>query len=372
MYSVLVVEDEFDIQSNIKTLLEEEGFYVLTANDGESGYKIASEFLPDIIISDISIPKINGYELLKHLQKEKETANIPFLFLTAKVDMEDLRYAMNLGADDYIIKPYKAQDLLRAIDLRLAKKEIFSENIKVLKEQLITRVPHELRTPLVGILGFSEIIKEDISSLEPEEIKSMADVIYRSGKRLLKRIEKMLQFSELVYLDKHEIENFKQVLNPFELESGSLSNEIINYFDEYQRNKDIFIEFDDASLSINERYFKTILYEVLENSVLFSEKGSSILVKGWIEDEHYKIRIHDHGIGMNKKSINNIELFNQFSKNIYEHDGMGVGLSLAKKTLKYYNGYLAIDSKVDQYTVVEFGIPLATTPVIMNTENVHA
>ncbi|MCK9279366.1 MAG: response regulator [Melioribacteraceae bacterium] len=359
MYSVLVVEDELDIQSNIKTLLEEEGYYVLTSNDGEAGYKIASEFLPDIIISDINMPNLNGYELLQLLQEGKDTALIPFLFLTAKVDMEDLRFGMNLGADDYIIKPYKAQDLLKAINLRLAKKEINGENVKELKEQLITRVPHELRTPLVGILGFSEIIKEDIESLPLDEIKSMVDVIHRSGKRLLKRIEKMLQFSELVYLDKNEIENNKNICTPFEIESASFSNEIINYFYEYKRNEDMYIQLDDARLLINDRYFKTILYELLENSILFSEKGTSILVRGWIEDQYYKIKIHDHGSGMDKKSINNIDLLNQFSKNIYDHDGMGVGLSLAKKSLKYFNGYLKIESKEDHFTIVEIGIPIA-------------
>ena len=190
MYTILIVEDESDVRENLKDLLETEGYNALTANDGAEGYEKAMEYLPDLILSDIRMPNINGFQLLELLQKEKDTSQIPFIFLTAKIEMGDLRKGMNLGADDYIIKPFRIQELLNVINLRLRKKENNNESVIDFKKQLITRVPHELRTPLVGIIGFSDMLANEEFDLSPDDIKKMAGVINKSGKRLHKRIEK--------------------------------------------------------------------------------------------------------------------------------------------------------------------------------------
>ena len=121
MKKILVIEDEENILSNLKFLLDANGFETLTAVDGLEGLQIAKKNLPDLIVSDIMMPKIDGYELKAKLNASKRTSTIPFIFLTAKAEMQDLREGMNLGADDYLIKPFKSADLLRAIEIRLKK-----------------------------------------------------------------------------------------------------------------------------------------------------------------------------------------------------------------------------------------------------------
>ncbi len=123
---VLVIEDEFGIRANIETLLIEEGYEVETASNGIIGVEKAKAFLPDIIICDILMNGMNGYEVLNRLLEDKKTCSIPFIFLTAKAEKEEIRLGMELGADDYITKPFKNNELLHAIETRLRKKMIYT------------------------------------------------------------------------------------------------------------------------------------------------------------------------------------------------------------------------------------------------------
>ena len=121
---ILLVEDDLFLLSNIKEILEEEGFLIKTEADGKNGIITAHNWLPDLIICDISIPDKNGYEVLNAVQNNDKTKKIPFIFLTAKVEKEDVRRGMQLGADDYIFKPFDLDDLLKSINLRLEKSNL--------------------------------------------------------------------------------------------------------------------------------------------------------------------------------------------------------------------------------------------------------
>ncbi|MCZ7603024.1 MAG: response regulator [Melioribacteraceae bacterium] len=118
---ILVIEDDPILIRNLKDILEEEGYEVHIAVDGEDGINLAKEAQPNLIICDISIPNKDGYEVLKEISQSDKTKNIPFIFLTAKVEREDLRKGMQLGADDYIFKPFDIWDLLNSIKVRLNK-----------------------------------------------------------------------------------------------------------------------------------------------------------------------------------------------------------------------------------------------------------
>lgn len=123
MKTILLIEDNDMIQDNIKEILELAGYVVLTADDGKSGIKIAIEQKPDLIISDINMPELDGYGVLHLIQKRPEFLNTPFIFLTGKVDRDEFRKGMEMGADDYITKPFTDTEILNAVESRLAKAE---------------------------------------------------------------------------------------------------------------------------------------------------------------------------------------------------------------------------------------------------------
>lgn len=127
---LLLIEDELDLADNIKSILELNEFDVTTARDGVEGIRLAKQIVPDIIISDIQMPNKTGYEVFEDLSGDEKTASIPFIFLTAKVEHKDLRKGMELGADDYIFKPFHSKELISAIHSRLRRaNSIKSKNL---------------------------------------------------------------------------------------------------------------------------------------------------------------------------------------------------------------------------------------------------
>lgn len=128
---ILVIEDEQNVRDNIEILLEEERYDVFTAENGHKGIKLAKEIMPDLIICDIMMPEKDGYEVIRTLSKDPKTFGIPFLFLTAKIGNDEFRKGMNLGADDYLTKPFKTDDLLDSIKVRLEKYGKLKEQQKI-------------------------------------------------------------------------------------------------------------------------------------------------------------------------------------------------------------------------------------------------
>lgn len=128
---ILVIEDEPPVRANILELFEAEDFEVVSAENGFVGTLWALEHIPDLIICDVMMPEIDGYEVLRVLRQDPVTATIPFIFLTAMADKADIRQGMNLGADDYLTKPFTRAELLGAVSCRLAKQTALSQQYKI-------------------------------------------------------------------------------------------------------------------------------------------------------------------------------------------------------------------------------------------------
>ena len=123
MKKILVIEDDFSVRSNILDLLEAEDFNAIGAENGFIGALWAQQHLPDLIICDVMMPEVDGYEVLNALRSQPTTATIPFIFLTAMADKTNIRYGMEMGADDYVTKPFTTEELLNAIATRFAKQD---------------------------------------------------------------------------------------------------------------------------------------------------------------------------------------------------------------------------------------------------------
>lgn len=135
MKKILVIEDEPDVRANIIELLEAEEFNVVGAENGFFGALWAQEYLPDLIICDIRMPELNGYDVLTALCQDSVTATIAFIFLTANADRSDMRRGMELGADDYLTKPFTRAELLNAIASRFAKHEVVMQQYNSKRKQ---------------------------------------------------------------------------------------------------------------------------------------------------------------------------------------------------------------------------------------------
>jgi DNA-binding response OmpR family regulator len=201
MRCILLVEDEKQLADNISTLLENEGYGVIYAENGLEAVNILHDIVPDLIISDIIMPYVDGYELFQKVKQDSKTKYIPFLFLTVKCDPASLRWGMNLGVDDYIVKPFASDDLLQAIKTRLDKSYSINARLDEIRNSISKYVPHELRTPLVAILGYLQLVLNEHELMGKNEIIDMVERVFIGAKRLHARIEKFLLLTELEPVD---------------------------------------------------------------------------------------------------------------------------------------------------------------------------
>jgi len=358
---ILIVEDEKEICNDLVKILQLSEYETIHAYNGIDGYRLACKHLPDLIISDIMIPGFNGYELLSKLQEKPETSAIPFLFLSAKSNKFDLREAMNLGADDFITKPFDIDELLNTIRIRLEKKQRrelhLTKKIETLQTNLRKTMPHEVRTPLNVILGFSEFLMKNNNITKEKDLLDMIKNIHESGQRLQRTFENYLLYANLELInasqrEKNKFQKYKTHMADIYLRDISIAKAT-----EFNRENDLVFDLVDATVLIYEEHFKKIAHELLDNSFKFSESGTMVKLTSTLTDNFLSIVITDHGRGMTEVQLQKLEEFVQFDRNTYEQQGTGLGLSIVKKIVDIYQGAFSIRSKQDSYTEVEIKIP---------------
>ena len=189
MLSVLVIDDNADIRDNTAEILELAGYTSLTAENGKKGVETALREKPDIIICDIMMPELDGYGVLHLLQKNPDTRNIPFIFLTAKTERSDLRKGMEMGADDYITKPFEEIELLNAVEVRLKKREILSQKY------------------VQGASGITQFMKDVNDSGLIQKLTNQYDIASYNKKQFLFQEGKRPRF--LYYIVKGKVKCFR-------------------------------------------------------------------------------------------------------------------------------------------------------------------
>ena len=187
MTKILLIDDEEAYLENLDTLLEEEGFETVTASNGMDGIDAAKTSQPDLIVCDIMLPDISGYVILEELRKRKSTKLIPFIFLTAKAEMSDLRKGMNLGADDYITKPFSIKDLTSAINIRLKKNELLRSKSSESGEQDIEKKSLTLEDHIFLPVGknYEVVLVKDIECIISDSVYT--NVYCKNKKKVLVR-----------------------------------------------------------------------------------------------------------------------------------------------------------------------------------------
>ncbi len=365
MKKILVIEDEQDIRENIIDLLNEEGYLAIGARDGEEGiHKIWQEF-PDLVLCDILMPKVDGYGVLTVVSKSPVTSTIPFIFLTAKTQREDLRKGMVLGADDYITKPFTRLELLQAIETRLLKHEQLrlqaQQKLMELRSNISLSLPHELLTPLSVILGFSEFLINNLST-EPGNLQTLEIVsdIHNAANRLLRSLQKYLFYAEVEFILSDAEKISKSRHSRFLITPQEIRSVVAAIPESDERQEDIRIEVGQALVCISENYFHKLIEEILENAIRFSPAGSLISIQGEAirEKDLYKIQITDHGKGMTPEQIAGLGGFIHKERKLYPSRQTGLGLEIVNRILDIFQGSMSIQSEPGNWTKVEIFLRL--------------
>lgn len=360
MLKILLAEDDHSVRQNILDLLEAEDFSVKTAQNGKQAIQLLKEFLPDLIICDVMMPEMDGHELLENLSLNPQLAKIPFIFLTAKADPTDFRQGMNLGADDYLTKPFTRDQLLNAINGRIKKSEnigdAYEGEFNELRTNIAVSLPHELRTPLTGIMGFAEYLIDNIDTTKKDELLEYLTYIYESGKRLNRLVENYIAYSEL-QLKKHSPSmNLSPITKTLSVMEYLIQIAQTVSF-EYERQDDLELNVDDVEIRIAEKDFEKICAEVIDNAFRYSRLGQKVVVEAQRKGDHLRVLVKDHGLGMNEGQIQRLGGFVQLNRDKHEQQGAGLGLTIARQLVELHGGTFRIESKEKYGTTIHFSLP---------------
>ena len=341
---ILLIEDDPQLSENISELLTLYDFTVTTCNDGKKAIDLIKDNVGyDLIISDMILPNFTGLEILAFVREEIYNNQIPFIFLSAKTELSDIRAGMDMGADDYLTKPFQINDLLNLINLRLDKKS-FGEN-RIFKELSLKLdefpkiLSHELNTPMNGILSLAAAILDNYDEFSDDDIKSSLKAIITSCERLVSTQKKLFSYLELSNQTK---KNTEQILSVKDI-AISIHALLNNYLkkEEYRNNKiellvDKNVEESSLIADVGENELLKIVNELLENSLKHSKKETPITVSINIKNNKLELYVSNF-----INSENNLELDLNLNKNFLDssrslngHQGYGVGLLLVQKLCK--------------------------------------
>jgi two-component system, sensor histidine kinase and response regulator len=363
MKKILVIEDAQSLRKDILEMLGFEGYEAAGAENGLVGVQKAREFMPDLIICDIMMPGMDGYRVLEELHKDPVMMNTPFIFLTARTDRIDQRQGMELGADDFLTKPFTASELLRTVKTQLEKKnkrdEIAEHKVEDITRNIILALPHELRTPLNVVLGFSDLLVTDCDSMESSRIADMARHINTAALRLYRLVENYLIYAhtEIMSADAKQLESLQS--GYMVMPRSTVENSAILKAQHYERSGDLKLDVQDVEgVAAYEDYVKRIVDELVDNAFKFSEAGKPVEVRARVNHDKYVITITDQGRGMTPEQVASIGAYMQFDRRIYEQQGSGLGLIIAKRLAELHKGKFHLDSHIGQGTSVTVELPI--------------
>ncbi len=362
MTTVLVIEDTRSVLSTILDILRVEQYSVHGATNGYDGLRIARDLMPDVIICDIMMPELDGYGVLRELRANPQTATIPVILLTAKTARTDMRQGMELGAHDFITKPFEPLELLRAVRAQLSNQaaiaEKYGQDMELLRKNISYALPHELRTPLVGIEGYARLLMMDYDRIGPEKILEYATWMVRSSERLQRLIENCLVYAqiEIIAGDPEQLAGLRNhhIDNPAKI----IAAEAHKQAKEVARESDLRLELKSAPLQISEEDLTKVVGELVNNAFKFSEAGRAVVVASHFNDGVFSLRVADCGRGMTADQIANVGAYMQFERALYEQQGMGLGLIVSKRLAELHGGQLDIRSTPGQMTEVAVHFPV--------------
>lgn len=369
---ILFVEDNADFRDSAARFLELSNFEVLVASDGREALEILenSTRLPDVIISDISMPNMNGYELFEEVRNRTELTSIPFIFLTALDARDDFKLGWDVGVDEYLVKPFRPEDFLAVIQNRLRRyrdiKLHAEKQLHDTRNMIVRILSHELRTPLTYVTGGFTLLADEINKGEQEEIaidrdeiQTILHLIHSGTDRLNRLAEQMVMLAEL--MSTQSVQAWDHLVSPLRVPE-LVENSIANLTDLVQeRQVNITTDLQSVSLQGIRNLLIAAISEPLRNALQFNSQN--VHIRCYADDstdDFTIIEIVDDGRGIPQDDLENIwKLMEQSQRDKYEQQGFGLGLPITQRIAELHRGKVRIDSTPDVGTSIWLYFPAA-------------
>lgn len=364
--TILVLDDNWDLLTNLELILQMEGYQVLSACSGPEALTLMEQTRPDLIISDIMMPEMDGYEFYQCVRRDPDLLAIPFIFLTAKGEREDIRFGKQLGVDEYLTKPLEPQDLLIAVETKLKRlgeiKAGSRQEVERLKDVILRVLSHELRTPLTFIKAAVELLVESKIQFYDEEEQELLALASKGGERLEALVVDVLT---VVNIEAGEAKNLFEAEKQ-EVDLSLCIEDAVAGCGGEAISRGVTIEVDVSqglpAIAGHPGQLTDVLSRLLDNAIEFSPRtGGQVAIRVRNENRWVKISVEDKGIGIPTAEIPKIfDLFYQVDRHKYEQQGIGIGLTIARELVEIHGGHIEVESEIGKgstFTVVLPGSP---------------
>ncbi|MBI5667338.1 MAG: response regulator [Chloroflexi bacterium] len=364
--TILVVEDDQHLLEGIRDILELDGYNVQIAQNGVEALAVlqGQSGPPDLIVSDIMMPQMDGVELFKTVRQQPQWLNIPFIFLTAKGERNDIYKGLRLGVDDYIVKPYDPTDLLVKIEGRLLRQKAIAdahiESLSQLKRQILTILNHEFRTPLTFVVAYSDMLNNaDANGLNETDVLSYLKGVSAGADRLRNLIENFILLVEMETGDAQKTFEWRRcpIYSLDDLFSAARAR--VKALQDGTYPLIIQIAGDVPVFVGDAEYLTIAIGHLLSNAVKFSPPGKPITLGADASDSHIHIWVRDEGRGIPAAELEHIwEVFYQVDRTQYEDQGAGAGLAIVRGVAQLHNGMVNVTSVVGEGSTFTISLPI--------------
>lgn len=369
MTKILVIEDEEILRGEVVEWLTLEGYETFSAEDGVAGVEVALQHLPDVIVCDITMPRLDGHGVLLEMRSNPATANTAFIFVTARAAYDDVRQGMELGADDYLTKPFTRLQLLQAIQTRLEKKTAQAQTLqrdveqwqqafeeereqRLLKSKLVAMFSHDFRNPLTTIMSANGLLRDYGDRLEESRRMTHFNRIDSAARQLLQMLDDMLVVARM--------ESGSLKFTPEVMNMGECVGEIVSEFQAIHQETHSLIyenQMTDAVLG-DGRLLRQVMVNLLSNAIKYSPHGSEVRIHLERQNGNANLSVQDQGIGIPKADQDKLFSIFQRASNVGTVSGTGLGLAIVKQAADLYGGSIAIKSKRKVGTTITVTLPL--------------
>lgn len=363
-YKILIVDDVISNVLLLKILLTNEKFQVCTANNGRACIEMTKKEHPDLILLDVMMPDINGFDTAVILKKDPETKDIPIIFLTALNSPQDLVHGFQVGANDFLTKPFNKEELVmrvtQQISLVAAKRIIEKQNAELKatlsnRDKMYSVIAHDLRSPMASIRMVLNLIVQSTSAEKVgPELYMLLDQANRESEEVHDLLDNLLKWT------KSQTGRLNVVLQDLDL--NDIVPGVVEIFEMIANTKNIKLELKktDEALKVHadNDMLKTVLRNFMSNAVKFSPENSTIQIAMAKEGDFARVSVKDQGVGIAADRLGSIFHKGETTYGTGGEEGSGLGLQLCQDFARKNGGDCYVESVEGQGSTFSFTIPI--------------
>ncbi|MEQ8155018.1 MAG: response regulator [Clostridiaceae bacterium] len=349
---ILLIDDTPEQIEFVVSILRENNYRLRVATKGSTALKLLEQHQPDLILLDVYMPEMNGFEVCETIKSDSAFNNIPIIFLTASNDDESIKKGFEVGAQDYVVKPFNIPELLARVNTHIKLKQQ-SDSLKEAYSELDSfcySVSHDLKAPLFSIKKLTEYLASDYTDALDSDGQELVMNIEEKSNEVITLIDRLLEFSRMCNME-------------METEVIDLMQVFIDVYDELRKlqpeNKVSFNVCELPNINGDPIMIRLLVLNILSNALKYTRNREIAMIEVTLSESknEYTISVKDNGAGFDMKYSS--KLFGMFQRlhSANEFEGSGVGLAITQRILKRHNGRAWITGEVDKGATFCFSLP---------------